>query len=140
MNPDPRTSSNPTLTRNALGCLFQGLGLGVDARCAVTRACRKLSQGNGRGTMSSSFSPYNQGAAPTLWSLKRELDDPKSPVHQRLTRNEVKACRTFVLVREAVGTIPHQEHRQTSPHRGGALHNWGGLNPTSHQPSRRGGW
>lgn len=140
MYPDSRTLPDPSLTYNTLSCLFRGLGLSTDVRASVVRACRRISQQNDRGNVGGGFSPYNPGAAPSLRSLKRELDKPDSPLHQVLTRREVQACRTFVLVREAVGAPKiTSEPSKFAPRRPG-LHNWGGLNPTGHLPSSRGGW
>lgn len=126
MYPDARTLPNPTLTFAGLGCLFRGLGMSADERGSVTKACRKLSNRNGRGTTSTSFSPYNPGAAPSLDAFERLLGDPDSQVHHILTRREVRHCREFIAKRRAVGVgmhIPEQARRTHRP----ALHSFGSL-------------
>lgn len=140
MNPDPRTLANPRLTYTALGCLYRGLGLSTNVRASVTRACRKLSRTDHRATAGSGFSPYNPGPAPSLTSLKRELENPDSPIHRTLTRQEVKACRTFVLVREAVGVSAPEDHQSTRRPYRAPLHSFGAMRSALPTPSRGAGF
>ena len=134
---DPRTNPNAALTFTGVGLACRGLGLDVDTRAAVARACRKISALNGRGTVSTTFSPYTQGASPTRASLKQIIEDPDHAGCKILTHREIRACKAFLTAREAVGapTIVH-DNRSRWPGRQ-PLHNFGSFSTSHHLPSSR---
>ena len=103
---------SPYLTARNLGVQLCGLGLSQDTRAAVSRVCRKLSAKNSCGTISSSFSPYVVGRAPSMSELRRMLDDPESELYKVCSRRELTACRAFIRVREAVG-MPVRAHNSS---------------------------
>lgn len=127
------TLDDAHLTKATLAHMLCGLGLSTSVRCKVNRACRQLSRNNSQGTVSSRFSPYNDGAAPTFAELRDLLGDPQSAIRQQLTVTEVRACRRFIDVRSSVRYRPIDYRPRPSGGRP-PLHSFG--DPRRLQPDR----
>jgi hypothetical protein len=127
------------LTQRKLADQLAGLGLSTDVRADVARACKKISQRNHCGTISTRFSTYCTGAAPTMADLERSLEHPPS----ELTWQEIESCRIFIAARKAVGEPKASQRNRWAPRhetRRPPLHSFGSLRSTLPPPSRGSGF